>query len=103
MSDRSRDVSTALTEVRTVHSRALAALDRLDGEWAGERIPDPDYPKYDGYQGPGMNRQEYADWHAGYVESMINMADQDHDEIRAALEKVVELLDPWKKHGRRKR
>lgn len=101
MSDRSRDVSTALTEVRTVHSRALSALNRLDGEWAGERIPDPDYPPYDGYQGPGMNRLEYAEWHKGYVDSMINMADPDHDEMIEALEQVVELLDRWEKRGRR--
>lgn len=101
MSDRSTDTSMALTEVRTVRSRALSAINSLKGEYAGERIPDPDYPPYDGYLGPGMDRQGYAEWHNGYVATMLNMADPDHDEILAALEKVVELLAPWERHGRR--
>lgn len=80
-----------------MRSRALSAIDRLDGVWAGEDIPDPDYPSYAGYQGPGMDKPEYAEWHKGYVESMIRMADPDHYEMIEALRKVAELLEPWSK------
>jgi hypothetical protein len=99
--DRSADTSPALTEVRTVHSRALSAIARLDSEYAGTNIPDPDYPPYSGYEGPGMDRADYAEWHTGYVNAWINMADPDHDEMRAALAKVAELLEPWA--GKRRR
>jgi len=69
--DRGRDTSDALTEVRTVHKRAKSALDRLD--------------HLDEYRGT-----YYSD----------DRIDPDTPEIRAALEKVVELLEPWKRTGR---
>lgn len=102
MDDRSNDTSTALTEVRTVRSRALSAIHRLEGEWAGEYYEDPDYPPYDGYQGPGLDRQAYQEWFTGMIAARIKMADRDHDEMIAALERVAEILEPWAK-GRRKR
>lgn len=39
MSDRSRDVSNALTEIRTVRSRAQAAVETLAGDLETHRIP----------------------------------------------------------------
>lgn len=101
MSDRSKDTSTALTEVRTVHSRALSAIDRLDGEWGGDLYRDPDFPPYDGYTGPGRNNDAYAQWHSDEWDARIMMADPDHDEMRAALERVAEILAPWA--GKRRR
>ena len=71
MRDRRKEKeTTALTSVRTVHSRALTALNELergnsrhDGQWT-----------YD-----------------------VQFLDEDYDEMRSALEKVVKLLQPWAK------
>lgn len=103
--DRSRDTSVALAEIRTVHSRALSAIECLDGEWAGEFHDDPDHPiltrgedeSYDDWQ------ERWRPWQEERLARRIKMADQDHDEMLAALQKVVELLEPWKKHGGRRR
>jgi hypothetical protein len=86
MSDRSKEKeTTALTSVRTVHSRALTALDELelgnskhDGTWL--HFPNPD------------GKHEW-----------VRMLDEDYDEMRTALEKAAELLEPWAKKGRRRR
>lgn len=76
MRDRSKEKETsALTSVRTVHSRALTAIEeinrgnwRVDGVYVGrEAIPDEDAP-----------------------------------EMLAALEKAVELLEPWAKKRRKR-
>lgn len=92
MTDRKNDVSTALTEVRTVHSRALSALDKLNSLYAVDTW-------YDGvpWDGEGGN-EGYWDWYAAHH---ITYADPDHDEIYEALQKVVELLAPWQ--GKRRR
>jgi hypothetical protein len=71
---RGRDTSYALTEVRTVWKRAKSALDRLD--------------HLDEYLGTYYSDDEI---------------DPDTPEIRAALEQVVELLEPWKRTGRKSR
>lgn len=71
--DRGRDTSPALTEARTVRKRALSALDRLD--WL------------DHYYGKDPDRADKID--------------PDTEEIRAALRQVVDLLEPWKRTGRR--
>lgn len=77
MRDRSQEKETdALTAVRTVHSRALTALDQLE---RGNCRHDGDYL--------------YG----------IQFQDEDYDEMRAALEKVAELLGPWRKAGARRR
>lgn len=81
MRDRSQEKETdALTAVRTVHSRALTGLDQLE-------------------QGNIRMDGEYA-WNDG---DFLVMQDEDYEEMRAALEKVVELLAPWKKAGARRR
>lgn len=104
--DRSRDVGAALTEVRTVHSRALSALDRIQSEWGGDTFDDPDYPprpaRLEGESSDDYNTR-WRVWFDGYREAKIEMADPDYDEMVAALETVVELLDRWKKAGRRRR
>ena len=77
MADRSREKETsALTSVRTVHSRARTSLDELER---------------------GNSR------HAGEWTYQVAFLDEDYEEMRAALETVVELLEPWAKKGRRKR
>lgn len=91
--DRSRDVSAALTEIRTVHSRALSALHRLDSEWCGDSW-------WDGvpWDGQGGNEGHTA-W---YDAHHINYVDPDYDEMYDALETVAELLERWEKRGRRR-
>lgn len=77
MRDRRKDRETnALTSVRTVHSRAFTSLAELErGNWR-------------------MNGEySYDDRNNG----LISMQDEDYDEMREALEKVVELLQPWAK------
>lgn len=91
--DRSRDVSTALTEVRTVHSRALSALAKLDGPYAGDAWWDEVF--WDGQGGNEGHRAWYDEHHINYV-------DPDLDEMIAALQKTIELLERWEKKGRRK-
>lgn len=98
MSDRSKDTSTALTEVRTVHSRAISALDRIEGVWGGDNFYDPEYPSWEECRDDfDMTYAEWHHWRPGFM-----MADPDHDDMIAALEQVTELLAPWSK-GRRKR
>lgn len=63
-------VSSALTEVRTVRSRALTGIERLD----------------------------YLDKH-GYPTVNGEDRDPEHDEILDALIQVVRLLDPYKKEN----
>jgi hypothetical protein len=104
--DRSRDVSTALTEVRTVHSRALSALNRLDSEWSFDTYYDPDVmaaePQQSDYPDRDSFLVDWRDWHDRRHATAFKMADQDHDEMIDALERVVELLDRWEKKGRRR-
>lgn len=74
---RGRDVSTALTEVRTVLSRAEAALRRLSEPTEYHKLPecryDFDRPKYE---------------------------DPDAQDMRLALDQVIDLLDRWRRTGR---
>lgn len=78
--DRSKEKETnALTSVRTVLSRARTALLELergnskhDGQWLHFKDAD--------------GRYEWLTFH-----------DEDYDDMREALEKVVELLKPWSK------
>lgn len=65
--------SRALTEVRTVLSRARTALDKFDRP--GLEMP------------PGDNRFNEIAPHCG----------DDIEQMRAALEKVVALLEPWQR------
>ena len=70
MSDRGRDVSHALTQARTVLSRAETGAADL--------------------RRARVNRWEWGD-------------DPDAEEIIAALEQVVDLLDKWRRTGRPKK
>lgn len=105
--DRSRDVSTALTEVRTVLNRAKSAIDKLDSEYAGDWVVDAEWMEANPRPGPRKPEDDpdyYQRWLDGYHEhGGMHVADPDHDEMRAALEQVVKLLEPWKKAGARRR
>lgn len=80
MRDRGRETSNALVEVRTVLSRAETALYELDrGAYATHE-----------------NGRAVMDSNGGY----ILVADEDYDEMRAALEHVVEALEWWRRTGR---
>ncbi len=84
---RGRESSEAMTEVRTVLSRAESALDRIgppstETEWTAQR--------------PGENLS-YTERMAGRHE------DPDADRMRTALTAVVALLEPWRKTGSTKR
>lgn len=81
---RGRESGNALTEVRTVLSRAESALQMIgppghETENAGRK------------SGPGI--MSYAERKAGVHE------DPEADAMRAALQAVVDLLDPWRKTG----
>lgn len=69
---RRKSVNMPLTEVRTVHSRAKTALRDMKG-----------WPHYAFDNPPPEERDDAA-------------------EIKAALAKVVELLEPWERHPVRK-
>ena len=72
MRDRSKEKETsALTSVRTVHSRARTALKELE---RGNSRFDGEYVGFD-----------------------TRFQDEDYEQMRAALEKVEELLAPWAK------
>lgn len=89
-----RCTSRPLTEVRTVLSRAETALQHwssfdalvvVEGEYVGH------------YSG----RDDVDDY--GYIGRVAITPHPDVDEMREALEKVVELLSPWRRTGRPKR
>ena len=72
MRDRRKDKeTTALTSVRTVHSRARTALKEIER---------------------GNSRVNGEFQYGGTYE-----LDEDYEEMKAALENVVALLDPWSK------
>lgn len=77
MSDRGRDVSPELTEVRTVLSRAETALNTLDY----------------------IRRQQAKDGEAGFY----GTPDADFDRMYGALNEVVAWLDEWRRTGRPKK
>lgn len=72
MSDRRKDVSDALTEVRTVLSRARSARSRI--EWVRTRATEGD------------------DWERSHY-----TVDPDTDEMLAALQTVMETLERWQR------
>lgn len=104
--NRSKDRTTALTEVRTVHSRALSAIDLIESVWGGDTFDDPDYPpaptRLEGESLDDFNVR-WRPWFEGRLAAQIEMADPDHEEMLAALRQVAELLEPWKKAGARRR
>lgn len=81
---RGREVTNALTEIRTVLSRAETALAVLDcgpSEW-----------RQDGFEEPNA---------AGYRTPIhVREADPDQDEMVDALREVVVLLARWRRTGR---
>lgn len=79
MRDRGRETSNALVAVRTVLSRAETALQEIE---RGEH--------YDA--GGWIVRDSDGAW--------IEWHDEDYDEMRAALEHVVESLEWWRRTGR---
>lgn len=72
MADRGRDTSDELTEVRTVLSRAESALHRF-----------------------AFLRSAREQWGGLYP-----VTDPDEQEMEAALNEVVSLLDRWRRTGR---
>lgn len=85
MRDRSEDTGRALVEVRTVHSRARTALATVRRSVEGWR--DPNQPDWDRAGG-----ETWEQWNA---RSWITFYDEDRDDMIAALEKAVALLERW--------
>jgi hypothetical protein len=79
--DRGRDATKALTEVRTVLSRAETARKRLDWPTEWHRL-DP----------PVLGRTIDFD--------RAKFEDPDAAEMRAALDQVIDLLSRWRKTGK---
>ncbi len=80
---RGRESGEALTEIRTVLSRAESALERIgpegtETEWLGRQART--HPAYDELK-------------AGQHE------DPDANQMRAALQRVIDELEPWRKTG----
>ena len=80
---RGRESGEALTEVRTVLSRAESALRRIG----------PPGHETEWLRRSAGQQSTYADRSAGKHE------DPDADEMRAALQGVVDLLERWRKTG----
>lgn len=80
--DRGRDVSEALTEVRTVHKHALSAIERLSQPT--EFVHHPATMGADGYESPWTER----------------ITDPDAADMIEALTQVTQLLERWKRTGR---
>jgi hypothetical protein len=80
-SDRGRDTSRALVEVRTVLSRAKTALFELERD---ERGTEFEHKRDE--QGRLISRSKYKD--------------PDHDEMVAALRQTVDALERWERTGR---
>lgn len=87
--DRGREAGYALTEVRTVLSRARTALNTL-GDEATEWHRLPKQPEPRGVTGNGAPPHD---------RSRPRFADPDVAFMRAALEHVVTLLEPWDRTG----
>lgn len=82
MRDRGRETSSSLVAMRTVLSRAETALDEIErGELVTRDVND--YLIVDSATGEFLPHQ-----------------DEDYDEMRAALEHVVESLEWWRRTGR---
>lgn len=75
---RGREATRALTEVRTVLSRAETARKVLEGP--------TEYHRSDGPGGIDLERGRYED--------------PDAADMRAALDQVIELLSRWRKTGK---
>lgn len=87
MSDRGRDVSEELSEVRTVLGRAESALSSLRGYRAMETA----HKYYVTEEGWGATRVVPYEH------------DPDTDEMIERLDEVVTLLSPWRRTGRKKK
>ena len=98
MTDRSCEVSEALTEVRTVLSRAESAMDRLI------------YLSYRGNE--RHDKAELRTFSSGLEQWMPTgelkdapgeTPDPDTEDMYLALDRVVHELDRWRKAGKRKK
>lgn len=87
MSDRSRDVSNALTEMRTVRSRAESAIARINTTLYDGKIESRRHP-------PRMDEDGYVE---GWVE---RFRDQDADEMVALMQDFIAKTEKFAKKGR---
>lgn len=95
--DRSRDKSDALADVRTVLSRAETAI--VDLTWASYR---GNLPTTYGVQVPYGDNNTRAEWHYDGPPSG-RAPDPDTEAMVAALERVVHELARWRHHGAKRR
>jgi hypothetical protein len=91
MSDRSRDTSEALIEIRTVRSRAESAIARIDHHPSlGDKIERRDHPA-------GMDEDVYLPRRTEWFR------DEDADEMVALLADFVKATEKFVKRGRQRR
>jgi hypothetical protein len=105
--DLGRATSDLLSEIRTVHSRAESAL--RDGEWISNSkwwikrpvkvFSETEYDEWDYVDPRGNVQKRRRPKDLGWSEG-VHVPHPQRDEMRAALEKVVELLAPWAKTGK---
>lgn len=89
--ERGSEAGVALTEIRTVRSRARTARDRLNRPWEEHRLPKPPSPPGTADMGePPADRSKPM----GY--------DPEVREMRAALDQTIALLERWEKTGKTK-
>lgn len=89
MGERGREAGRALTEVRTVLSRARTALRELDQPTEWHRLPKPD---------PIRGIVDCGEPPIDFTREKFN--DPDIEQMRDALQQVVDLLTPWEKTGK---
>lgn len=93
MTDRGRDVSNELTEIRTVLSRAEDARRTLWRYQAGE------IGSREGHWGPDPEGSRYAKW----FDDGPYRQDPDVAEMIDALDDVIYRLERWRRTGRAKK
>lgn len=96
MTDRSRDVSFALTEVRTVLSRAETALDALLWNSYQGNLQKYEWVRFEGKPSPAGG--EYV-----LIDELQEPGDPDAEAMYYAMERVVHELARWRKAGKKKR
>ena len=105
--DRSRDVSDELGEVRTVLNRARTAIDRLESEWGHDTYDDPEVMAEEPVKSNFPDRETFLDawreWSDRRYAARMVMADQDLDDMLAALRRTVASLERWDRAGKRRR
>ena len=100
--DLGRSTSGALTEVRTVLSRAQTALLELEAPFVGmhRELGGPRWEVKGSRPIFGEPDEKGRRWGTGEWTTAVVVPHPQGDDMVAAMRKVVELLEPWERTGR---